>query len=161
MSVLTQENLRRLLSYDFESGRFTWLRGSSRSPVGGRAGCLSNGYLVIRVDGVLRRAHRLAWLYVHGYWPTDDIDHINGDRTDNRIANLRCVTRGQNHQNRRCANTNSASGLLGVHPWRHKWRARIQVDGCSRHLGVFDSIDQAQAAYLSAKLQLHPFQTIV
>lgn len=98
---LTPERLRELLEYDPETGKFTWLRNRAFKALGGtHAGYLnSNGYLRITVDDVSYAAHRLAWLYVHGRWPDKTIDHINRNKQDNRIANLRDVTHSEQNYN--------------------------------------------------------------
>lgn len=96
-------------------------------------------------------AHRLAWLYVYGEWPDAEIDHINGNTGDNRISNLRPATRAQNGANRG-RQTNNASGVKGVcwHAQSGKWRAMIRISGKSRHLGLFNDIGAAAAAYARA-----------
>ena len=105
------------------------------------------------MDGVSQYAHRLAWLYVHGVWPPHEVDHINGDRSDNRIANLRLATRQQNSENRHGAQSNSKTGLVGVswHKRAGKWQAHIRVKGRTRYLGLFESTQDACMAYLQAK----------
>lgn len=161
MSNLTADRLRQLLSYDASTGIFTRrISQTNRVKVGDIAGSPNQkGYINIMVDGRLYPAHRLAWLYVHGEWPRAQIDHINGTKTDNRIANLREATNSQNMQNMRTARSDNTSGLLGVrwHKRDKRWHARIMVDGKARHLGSFGSSDDAQAAYLAAKRQLHDF----
>lgn len=160
--MLTAERLKEIVSYDPETGKFTRLH-----PVKGARVVAGNlrldGYLSIYIDGKARSAHRMAWLYVHGRMPAEQLDHINGDRTDNRIVNLREVSKGQNAQNigKAYAN-NKSSGVLGV--YRHvcgKWQAKIQVNGKSRSLGLFESIDAARVAYLAAKDEVHPFSARV
>jgi hypothetical protein len=160
-NAITQERLKQLVAYDPDGGEFTWLvTVSNRAPAGRKAGGMSNGYIVIRLDGVLYRAHRLAWLYVHGVWPEHDIDHINGRRSDNRLVNLRPATRAENLQNLRIARAYGSSGLLGAHRWKGKWRAAIAANGIQHHLGTFETPQEAHEAYLRAKAQLHPFQTL-
>lgn len=145
------ERLRHLLSYDQDTGFFRWRNpeGKKAKTLAGReAGCLNAyGYRVIRIDGVLYQASRLAWLYVHEREPSDEIDHANGTRDDNRIANLREATRAQNVANQG-AQTRNASGLKGVswHAGDKKWRARIG----RKFLGNFDSKAEASAAYARA-----------
>jgi hypothetical protein len=147
--VISADDLRELLDYDPVTGVFTWrlkLHGKMR---GLKAGCPdSRGYIRIKVRQRLLQGHRLAWLHVHGAWPAEEIDHINGDPSDNRIANLRLATHEQNCANtrRRCNNT---SGFKGVH-WnaqRRKWQAAIRVNGKSRHLGLFTCPVEAASAY--------------
>jgi hypothetical protein len=157
--------LREVLAYCEETGVFTWkVSNSNRAKVGGVAGCIHvSGYRVINVDGCAYKAHRLAWLYVHGEWPVADIDHINGVRDENRIANLRSVTRSVNQQNLRAARGDTNTGVLGVYKTDKKskpYRSCIKVDGKDRHLGNFPTIELAQFAYLAAKRQVHAGCTI-
>jgi hypothetical protein len=150
------------MSYDPHTGVFVWLRRPCKNLKAGiEAGNLQpTGYRVIRIGGSLYKAHRLAWLYVHGHWPSDEIDHINGDKSDNRIANLRNVTHRQNMENRRHAHRNNRNGVLGVCPDGRKYSARIRAGGAQIHLGNFASVEEAGAAYLAAKRQLHAGGTL-
>ncbi len=163
MKPLTIERLRELLAYDAETGVFTWAidRGDCYK-AGSIAGSVDfQGYRVIQMDGKKHKAHRLAWLYVHGHWPDPQVDHINGIRTDNRIVNLRIVSNAENQQNQRKAHRSSSSGLLGA--YKHpdgKWMASIKVGGKQRHIGLFHTAQEAHEAYLRAKAELHPFQTL-
>jgi hypothetical protein len=154
---LIPERLSELLAYSPESGEFIWIAPASRRvKVGAVAGSLtSGGYISIRVDGVAYQAHRLAWLWVTGQWPTHEIDHRDGVRTNNRIGNLRDATRLVNAQNMRLPKRNSKSGVLGVVPYGDRWIARITAKRKEKHLGIFDTSDAAHAAYLSAKRELH------
>lgn len=151
---LTAERLRELLRYDPGTGIFRWRVSTNRRIVVGQiAGTISHGRVQIKVAGNLQRAHRLAWLYVHGEWPADLIDHKNGDATDNRIANLRQADKSINAQNQRRANSRNKTGLLGVSPARWGgFRARIDHD----YLGVFPTAEEAHQAYLKAKRERHP-----
>ena len=160
---ITAAFLRELFHYDPETGVFTRL--VTRQGQGARAGDVAgtlkpSGYLTIWICGANHMAHRLAWLYVHGKWPTHEIDHIDGNRANNAIANLRDVTRSVNHQNLRRARSDSAHGFLGVSPFFGKWKARITVNRVFQHLGVFDTPEEAHAAYLEAKRRLHVGCTI-
>ena len=158
---LTAERLREILSYDPITGVFHWLIDASRRVKKGHvAGCKSvEGYLLIGINGRVYRAHRLAWLYVHGRWPSDLLDHRNGIPSDNWIKNLREATNADNGQN--CAvQRNNTSGRPGV-CWdirRGKWRAYIKLDGKLRNLGRFDTIDDAAGARAKAKAAFHQFQ---
>lgn len=161
---LTAERLRELVSYDQETGKFVRLvatgpRGCHK-PGSLKAYIKTNGYARVHVDGTTHAAHRLAWLYMHGRWPDGDIDHINGDRLDNRATNLREVTRAENMQNERKARCNNKSGLLGVSPHGRSWRAQITVGGVCKKLGSYETPEQAHAVYLAAKRELHPFGTL-
>lgn len=153
---LTAQRLREALHYNPETGVFTRLICTSRrSAVGAIAGTLSRGYCSIGIDGNNYRAHRLAWLYMTGSWPSDQIDHINGVRDDNRWINLRDVSGSTNLQNRRHAQRNNACGLLGVSPYRKVWRATIRVGKKMLHIGTFRTPELAHAAYLAVKRQRH------
>jgi hypothetical protein len=111
------------------------------------------------VDGKNYQHHRLAWLYVHGAFPPADLDHRDGVRTNNRLANLREATRSENCQNAAKRNDNT-SGFTGVWPVGKRWRAKVAVDGVERHAGYFATKELAQAAYLATKAELHKFQPI-
>ena len=159
MSKLDSTRLRELLEYNPDTGVFTWRvaahRNASSNKVAGYVG--ANGYRTIRVDGQGYSAHRLAWQYTHGVPPTDSIDHINGVRDDNRIANLREATQAQNTQNRK--RPQGKNPYLGVYWYaqRNKWRAIIVLDGHSKHIGLFTTAEEARDAYLAAKKEIHPF----
>lgn len=164
MTELTQELLTSEFSYAPDSGQFSRLHKRGNRRAGSVAGSVkSNGYVYISTGESSYLAHRLAWLYTTGSWPANDIDHINGDRTDNRSCNLREATRGENMQNeRRARSSNHSSGLLGV-SWSKaakKWAAGIKLNGIKRHLGLFDDPTEAHHAYLDAKREMHPFGMI-
>lgn len=150
MPEVTPARLRSVLNYDLETGVWTWQSTLSARRVAGSAAGTTNdqGYRIISVDGRDYRAHRLAWLYVTGAWPTEQIDHINGIRGDNRWCNLRAATEQQNKANTRVSKS-SRSGVKGVF-WserRRKWFAKINPDRKQVHLGYFDRIEDAAAAY--------------
>ena len=151
---LTAEKLRELLHYDPETGIFTWKVSTSNGvKVGDITGCPSGpGYLGIRLQRRLHSAHRLAWLYVYGRWPKGQIDHINRNRTDNRICNLREVSHKQNNQNRSKAGNNT-SGHTGVvwHKQRSKWQATIKHNQKNVSLGLFTNLEDAVAARKAAE----------
>lgn len=157
----TREQLAELLSYDDETGVFTWRRhGVNALRAGAVAGRVNRqGYVVIKVSQRQYRAHRLAWFMVYGTWPAGQIDHINGQRADNRIANLRDVSRSVNCQNQRKAMSSNTTGLLGVRRFpRNKtnpFAAAITVAGKSLHLGYHPTAEEAHAAYVLAKKRLH------
>jgi hypothetical protein len=160
---ITAEQVRERLDYDAETGIFRWRSGPVAGSIAGTTKW--NGYRAIYLCGSPRLAHRLAWLYVHGTWPEKHIDHINGDRTDNRIANLRDVTRLWNQQNRQRPQKGNVSGFLGVSLDRRRnlYVARIRVpDGkpYMRHIGSFKTPEEAHAAYVEAKRRLHAGCTI-
>lgn len=155
--MLTAQRLRHFLSYDPDTGVFTWVRHHKRTDViGKKAGCKSNGYLIIRIDQHNYMAHRLAWFYMTGEWPEDQIDHRNLVRSDNRWSNLRAANNGQNMQNIH-AHSDSLTGVKGV-TMDHRngrYNAKIMVDRQSYYLGGFDTADEAGAAYVEAAKRLH------
>lgn len=158
--MLTRERLQEALSYDSETGNFRWLKCHSGVSFGGVAGTICNGYVVIRIDGHGYAAHRLAWMYVHGSMPVGQIDHINRVKADNRIANLRDVSGFQNSWNKFQAQSNSSTGFRGVYKRRmpsgaYSYRAKIRANGREIILGHFKSPEEASAAYLKAKNELH------
>ena len=149
--------LRATLDYSPETGEFRWRVKTGRKPViGAVAGSTDAlGYVRIRLFRQSYLAHRLAWLHVHGAWPTLEIDHKNGNPSDNRICNLRQVTSQQNKQNRH--KVSAASGLRGVH-WlkaNKKWRALIMHNRKSLYLGLFDTAEEAYAAYCAKAKEVH------
>ena len=153
--------LRGLLRYEPESGDFYWLGAKKGLAAGAKAGTLCNGYVRIGIDKRIYAAHALAWLWVYGKLPSA-LDHIDGCRSNNRIGNMRECSQAQNLQNQRRARSDSTSGLLGV-SWRKqvgKWRACITVAGHHKELGHYGTKDEAYAAYVAAKRQLHEFNTI-
>jgi hypothetical protein len=150
--MLTQDSLKNALDYDPETGLFTWRAGSRGGLV---AGSDRNGYVRIKVAGETHYAHRLAILYQGGSWPSGEVDHINRQRADNRICNLRDVSRRLNQHNRAEAPKNSKSGVLGVYMNRGRYRAQIKVGGEVNYLGSFGSVEAAHAAYIAAKREMH------
>lgn len=159
--MLTQTRLKELLHYDPTTGVFTWRVTRGRTAKKGDiAGAAEKRYWAVSVEQRRYRAHRLAWFYVTGHWPEADVDHRNGDRRDNRLDNLRPTTRTVNMQNLRSAHADSCSGVLGASKSGAKWKAEISVAGKKRHLGVFDTPEQAGRVYLAAKRVLHEGNTL-
>ncbi len=157
---LTAERLRELLDYNQHTGEFVWrvsCRGTKAGDIAGSSG--NEGRRHITIGYARFKAHRLAWLYVHGVWPKGLIDHINGTPSDNRIDNLREATVSENQCNQKVAHSHNKTGLLGAH-WRedkNKYRSRISIDGREVFLGYFDTAEDAHKAYVCAKNTLHPF----
>ena len=157
---LTQQIIKENLSYDSETGIFTCIKPSRTRKTGMIAGGLNTlGYITISIENVRFYAHRMAWIYMYGDNLTGQIDHINGNRSDNRICNLRDVSALGNQQNLRTAQKNNHCGLLGVsfdkrNKYR-KWKASIFADGKRFHLGSFHTKEEAHKAYLAKKRQLH------
>jgi hypothetical protein len=118
------------------------------------------GYKQIMLQRTQFLAHRLAWFYVYGCWPKQEIDHIDGNRSNNAISNLRDVDRLTNAQNKRCAQSDNSSGFLGVHAKRGRWVADIKVKGKTMRVGTFDTPQEASEAFLNAKRIHHAGCTI-
>lgn len=159
---LTLSRLHELIEYVPETGLFFWRKSSGRCKAGTLAGTEGgNGYLQISIKKHRNYLHRIAWFYMTGEWPKDDIDHLDGNRSNNRWSNLREATRTINMQNRRSVAANKTScSLLGAYKTRKHWLSKIRVDGGNIHLGVFDTAEEAHAAYIEAKRRLHPGCTL-
>jgi hypothetical protein len=157
-SILTQSRLKELVRYNKATGVFTRLVSRGPAKEGTVATNAHNeGYLRFKIDGVNYLAHRLAWLYVYGEFPTGPLDHRNGDRAANFIRNLRVAPPALNAQNQRVAQ--KTNPYLGVswHAQCGKWKAAIRVRKKSIHLGLYDSAEVAAYAYQYAKKKLHPY----
>lgn len=147
--MLTHQRIRDVLSYDEATGEFRWrLRASSRADAGALAGRVQrNGYRYIKVDGRDYRAHRLAWFYVHGVWPVQQVDHIDGDKLNNAISNLRDVSASENRLNIVRANKNNrGSGFPGVYRNGRRWQGLIGFRKKRIHVGMFETPEAASAA---------------
>jgi hypothetical protein len=161
--TLTAAQLKETLDYDAKTGAFVWkIRPSRAVKAGDVAGCVEKriGYITIGIVGRIYKAHRLAWLYTHGEWPKGLIDHINGNKADNRIENLRDVFADGNSQNVRKPNRRNKSGFMGVIWFQNKWRASISVNGKSKWLGDYSTPEEAHQVYLEAKRKYHASCTI-
>ena len=161
---LDHATLTRMLDYDPDSGVFRWREcGAKWKNPGDVAGCFSRGYWIIGINRTRYFAHRLAWFYVNGRWPVHELDHINLDRSDNRITNLREATHSLNMRNVKIRKHNSTGfkGVILLRPTelnrmkRDRYVARIIVDGKMIYLGNFDTPEQAHAAYAEASLKYH------
>jgi hypothetical protein len=161
--TLTADKLKDVLDYAPDTGVFVWLiRPSKAVKAGTVAGCLEKriGYITIGIAKHIYKAHRLAWLYVNGQWPEGFIDHINGIKSDNRIANLRIVFADGNSQNIRKPNRRNKSGFMGVIWFQNKWRASMSVNGKTKWLGDYSTPEEAHQVYLAAKRMYHAACTI-
>ena len=151
--------MREAFAYDPQTGILTWAKApAKRVKAGAAAGTITrDGYVNVTFHRRPYRAHRIAWMLSTGNWPTGEIDHIDGNRTNNRLANLRDVSRKTNAQNRRFARKNSKSGLIGA-TWseeRKNWSASIMLNGKLKRVGTFNSAQEAHEAYVDAKRKLH------
>lgn len=159
--MLTQERLKELVHYDPSTGIFMRIARTTsfarmKEPMGSVD---SHGYLWASVDGKNHRLHRLAILYVTGVMPprSMDVDHKSMIRTENWFDNLRCVSRSVNMQNKQKPSSNNKSGFIGVflHKQLQRYTAQIRFNGKNKHLGMFDTPEQAHAAYMEAKRKHH------
>lgn len=149
---ITQKELKRLVSYDPLTGLFTRIVNSGgRCKAGDIAGCISNGYIRISISYKRILAHKLAWLYMEGYFPEHQIDHKNGIRNDNRWSNLRHVTRICNMQNMKMYDTNK-SGFPGVSKHMNKWRSGVKINKKRVFLGLYDSPLEAALARFTIEI---------
>ncbi len=165
------ELLRQLLDYNPASGALVWRDRPSKRPNGMTSGHISSiggkvagsknksGHIVVSLNGIKYLAHRIAWSMSYGVKDFPEIDHINGDPCDNRIANLRCVAHAENQRNLKRRSDNK-SGFVGVnlHKETGSWRAYINFDGKRRHIGLFRTKEEAALARMieQEKLGFHP-----
>jgi len=166
LNDLTAEYVRERLDYDSKSGAFYWKPISVSNHrneiwnnrfVGKMAGSVTaNGYLRADISSRHYLLHRIAWLYYYGEWPEKQIDHRDGNKTNNAISNLRPATHAENQCNSGRPNTNT-SGFKGVmRAWRgNGWRAQIRTLGKVRTLGYFKTPEEAHAAYCAAAKKHH------
>lgn len=158
-NALAYERLTELLKYDQETGVFTWTKvTTNKVACGDRAGMVSKrGYIVIGIDRLSFTGHRLAWFYVHKQWPIGELDHIDRNRTNNSISNLRPATTAENAHNSG-NRKNNTSGIRGV-SWDKKykkWMAKICLNKKQIYIGHFASKLEAAAAYGAAQVVMHP-----
>lgn len=155
---LTQKRLMEVLEYNECDGLFRRRVAVSNTKVGDVAGTPDRkGYTIIRVDAVMYRAHRLAFLYMTGGWPAEQVDHVNRVKSDNRWVNLRCADANVNAQNHVSPRSDNKAGYRGV-CWRKSSKcfvAQIQRDGKRKCLGYFKSAEEAYAAYCRAREKYH------
>lgn len=174
---LTHKDLLELLSYDPSSGKFTWLYRPIETFADSNHGKIWNsrfagklvpgsintkGYLQFAIHGKRMLYHRIVWFYVHGNWPKNQIDHIDGDKVNNKIGNLREATNSQNQQNLRMHKKYGINTLLGAsyHKRDKTFHARITINGKLFYLGRFATELDAHNRYVEEKRKIHPFGTI-
>jgi hypothetical protein len=159
---VTFDFINDLLNYDKETGILTWKKTKNhKAKKGKEIGTEALGYRLVVIDQKRYQCHRLAWLLSTGSWPEFEIDHINGNRSDNRLSNLRDVPGGKNLENLKSARSHSSTGVLGVFPYySNKFLSRLVVKGKIIRLGVFDTIEEAHRAYVAAKRIYHEGCTI-
>lgn len=152
--TLSRERLVKVLVYDQNTGHFTWRISRKKCTPGKFAGAMGgSGYLAIRIDYERYSAHRLAWLYVHGCWPPHEIDHIDGNKLNNAIANLRAARRWDNAANIG-APKNNTSGIKGIRKKGRRWSADFMHVGRKIHVGSFGTQEDAAEALVSIMVKL-------
>lgn len=165
-SALSSGKLKTILNYDPATGHFTYLvKTHARVVIGARAGTVGrDGYRTISVDSAEVPEHRAAFLWMTGCWPAEgmEVDHIDGVRDNNAWSNLRAIPKYANLQNRKKARIDSSTGLMGVMPNGSGYTARIKLPGHKQktNLGTFKTPEEAHAAYLKAKRELHEGNTL-
>ena len=157
--MVSVKDIKEALNYNPESGVFTWkIKSCKKVNIGDEAGCIfQSGYRVIGLYGYKVSAHRVAWVLFYGAYPDNEIDHINGIKADNRIINLRDVSRYENSKNRKKP-TSNISGIMGVSYYKNKngkkWRAKIKDKGINIHIGYFDDPETAEDAVKKRRSEL-------
>jgi hypothetical protein len=150
----TSDAVKALLAYDLNDGQFRWKHDASRRKVSGSLAGTNrrDGYISIKVLGKSYLAHRLAWLYMTGEWPSSHVDHVNGNRSDNSWRNLRSATRLENNRNVTIRSDNK-TGFKGVFKQRNKYQAQIGINGRCVYLGIRDTPQEASRLYEAAAAQ--------
>lgn len=162
--MITQEKVQSLFNYDPETGIFTRkVKTTGKTKVGQIVGYDNkSGYKKISIDNKLYFAHRLAWLYIYGEWPEKGIDHINRNRSDNRICNLRLANQSENTQNNE-KNKNNTSGYRGVTFCKatNKWISQIMINYKHVRIGKFDTPEIAHEQYVQMAKKLHTHNPVI
>lgn len=162
--MITIKQVRDALHYDYKTGEIRWKNPPhERIKFASLAGCFNHhGYLRIRLFGEQFQAHRIAWALYYGKWPNNDLDHIDGNRGNNKIRNLRLASKSINSQNLRKPLRNNHSGFLGVVPSGRKWMAKIRLPNGGKQMviGRYITAQEAHEAYRRVKRRLHDGCTI-
>ena len=152
----TMSRINELLEYNQETGVFHWLKTRKGVSNPNKFGSINSaGYRVVSIDGKFLYAHQIAVFIINGEWPTEDVDHINGVKCDNRRENLRVVSCSVNLQNLKRARSDNKSGFLGVAVHKFGFTAQINLNGKKRHIGIFKTAEAAHEAYLKVKREIH------
>ncbi len=152
---ITYDTVNDLLRYDPESGDLFWRANRAKMKAGSVAGGIGGkGYWHVSINNKSYLAHRIIWLIYYGRWPEDQLDHINHNKLDNRIKNLRSVMGYENNRNTTIRKDNK-SGVIGVfwHSTQKVWESNIGVDGQLKYLGIYDNIFDAVCARKSAEIK--------
>ncbi|MCW7467541.1 HNH endonuclease [Leptospira levettii] len=148
MTLLTKNLIEKYLFINAETGEVKWKKNPKNQSSDGLAGSIGcDGYRELKLEGKRYKIHRLIWLYCMGSFPQKRLDHINGNRSDNRISNLREVTQGENCRNREIRK--------GYYLDNGRYKAQICLNGKQKHLGRYDTPEEARQAYLKAKVKVH------
>lgn len=153
---MTQNELKNIVHYNKETGKFTWLN-CNRSTYNNtelKGSDDKDGYLTVKINQVRYRLHRLAWLYVYGEFPKHQLDHINHIKYDNRIDNLRNATNQQNQWHKPASKRNT-TGAKGVIKRGNSFTAQMTINGKKKYLGSYKTVDEAKNAYINMAKQLH------
>jgi hypothetical protein len=151
---MTPQEVRTVFAYAPETGRLLWNIVTRKTQIGDVAGGLSNGYMQVKYKQRKYMVHRIIWCYVHGDWPNQMIDHIDGDRSNNKIANLRDVSNAKNQYNRHSLNKNNSTGHMGI-MYRKRGDAyivQIRVLGARKYIGYYKTLPDAIIARQNAEL---------
>lgn len=155
--IVTKELVQNLFEYT-EDGTLLWKNPTSRSvKVGDKAGSMNKiGYVIVKINGKAYKAHRIIWLYHYGHLPKNDIDHIDRNKGNNRITNLREVSKTRNLRNRGILKSNT-SGIAGVCYCNHrgKWKSYIKINGIQKTIGYFNDFNSAVQARLNKEIDLN------
>ena len=157
--MITLQELKTRFEYNPLTGIFIRLKSSKGHRAGEVAGTrMKHGHISIGYGKRKYLAHRLAWYYVNGNWPKDQIDHINGNPTDNRICNLRETTQAQNRQNQHKSKAGERRYMGTTFCKRaQKWISQCTLNGVTKYVGSFDTAEEASKAYLKVKQDMHEY----